>query len=223
MTRANLGVAEHRTHWIIVLAVVVAACGGSSGTATTGAGSGIGTSGGDVVAVTTTAPQPVDSETAPTAGEDDTRGQSDGTVNTGTVTIGDTTWEFDATPGTLKQCDPDFFGAFWVIGESPDGDGVTILLPPSDDPNFEDPPSVRVGVNDGGPDFTADPSILETGNYDTVISEGDSQVDSFTVDGNTASGTATFVDEQAIFAALGGAADDPEPVRGSFEVTCAGE
>ena len=110
-----------------------------------------------------------------------------------------------------------------LLFHSYDGDGVTILLPPTDDPNFEDPPSVRVKVNDGGPDFTADPSILETGNYDTVISEGDTQVDSFTVDGNTASGTATFVDEQAIFAALGGAADDPEPVRGSFEVTCAGE
>ena len=222
MTTANPGVAEHRTRRIVVLAVVLAACGGSSGTATTGAGGEAGTPGGDG-AVTTAVPQPVGSEAEPLAGEDEAPAPSGDTVNTGSVTIDDTTWEFDATPGALKRCDPDFFGAFWVIGESPDGDGVTILLPPTDDPNFEDPPSVRVKVNDGGPDFTADPSILETGDYDTVISEGDSQVDSYTVDGNTASGTATFVDEQAIFAALGGAADDPEPVRGSFEVTCAGE
>ena len=222
MTGSNPGVAGHRTSRIVVLAAVLAACGGSSGTATTGAGGATGTVGGDG-AVKTTAPRPADSGTAPIAGEDGAPAPSDGTLNTGSVTIDDTTWEFDATPGALKRCDPDFFGAFWVIGESPDGDGVTILLPPPDDPNFEDPPSVRVGVNDGGPDFTADPSILDTGNYDTVISEGDSQVDSYTVDGNTASGTATFVDEQEIFAALGGAADDPEPVRGSFEVTCAGE
>ena len=128
--------------------------------------------------------------------------------------------EFDANPDVITECDPDFFGAFWVVGATDDGDSVTILLPPDGDPNFEDPPSVRVKVNNGGPDFTADPSIVETGDYSTVISVGDTQIDSFTVDGNSASGTATFVDEQAIFIALGGTGADPEPVEGSFEVTC---
>lgn len=148
---------------------------------------------------------------------------SSGAENTVIVTIGGTTYEFDATPGTITECKPDFFGAFFVNGGSEDGDSVSLLLPPPDDPNFEGPPSVRVNVNNGGPDYTADPSILENGTYSDVIDEGDSQVDSFTIDGNTARGTATFIDEQQIFAALGGTAGDPEPIQGSFEVTCAEE
>ena len=175
------------------------------------------------VASTTTTASSAETEAEQPAAEEQPPPASTSSENIVRVTVGDTTFEFDATPGTITSCDADFFGAFFVNGASEDGDSVSLLLPPPDDPNFEDPPSVRIKVNNGGADFTADSSILENGNYAEVISEGDTQVDSFTVDGNTASGTATFIDEQQIFAALGGTGDDPEPVRGSFEVTCGTE
>jgi hypothetical protein len=203
---------------------VLAACGGSDevGGTVDGAAPQATQPAADAAAPSTTTTAP------PTTSGDASSGvangqpvASSGAENIVLVTIGDTTYEFDASPGTISDCNPDFFGAFFVNGASADGDSVSLLLPPPDDPNFEDPPSLRVKVNDGGADYTADPSILENGNYADVIDEGDSQVDSFTLDGNTASGTATFIDEQQIFAALGGTADDPEPIQGTFEVTCA--
>lgn len=205
--------------------LVLAACGGSDevGGTVDGAASPATQPAADAAAPsTTTAPSSEISDDAP-SGDDLGPAASSGAENTVIVTIGGTTYEFDATPGTIADCNPDFFGAFFVNGASEDGDSVSLLLPPPDDPNFEDPPSVRVKVRDGGADYTADSSILENGNYADVISEGDTQVDGFTIDGNTASGTATFIDEQQIFAALGGTADDPAPVQGTFEVTCEGD
>ncbi len=175
------------------------------------------------VASTTTTASSAETAAEQSAEDAQPPSASAGAENIVLVTIGGTAFEFDATPGTITDCDPDSFGAFFVNGASEDGDSVSLLLPPPDDPNFEDPPSVRVKVNNGGADFTADPSILENGNYAEVISEGETQVDSFTVDGNTASGAATFIDEQQIFAALGGTGDDPEPIQGTFEVTCEGD
>ena len=157
-----------------------------------------------------------------TTGSDST-GESTGGGNVATVTIGDQTFEFDANPeGPITDCNPDFFGAFWVVGGDPDGNSLNLLLPAEGDANFDDPPSVRVVDRGTGADWTADVSLLETGNYEDVLDAGDSQVDSYTVEGNTASGTATFVDENQIFAVLGGTADSVEPVTGAFEVTCAG-
>lgn len=218
---------RRRTVGRLVLAALVSvlalgACGGSDevGDTVDGAAPLATQPASDAAAPSTTTTPP--SETSDDASPTDEGGQSpvSGAENTVVVTIGATTYEFDATPGTLTECNPDFFGAFFVNGASADGDSVSLLLPPPGDPNFEDPPSVRVKVNNGGADFTADPSIIEIANYADVISEGDTQVDAFTVDGNTASGTATFIDEQGIFAALGGQAGDPEPIRGSFEVAC---
>ncbi len=53
------------------------------------------------------------------------------------------------------------------------------------------------------------------------IPDGQSQVDSFVVDGNTASGTATFTEQDAIYAWIGGTSELPKGVQGTFEVTCA--
>jgi hypothetical protein len=48
-----------------------------------------------------------------------------------------------------------------------------------------------------------------------------SQIDSFTTDGYSASGTGTFMDAQAWQAAmLGGDGVPPEPSSGTFEVRC---
>lgn len=206
----------------VLIALVLTACGGSDEVGGTVDGATSEPAAGESAPSTSTADASAVTPAADSSDEEDPSPAKRG-ANTGVVTIGDTSYEFDATPATITDCEPDFFGAFRVIGETPGGGTVTILLPPEGDPNFDDPPSVRVKDIEIGADFTADPSIVENGSYGDVISEGDTQVDSFTVDGNTASGTATFVDEQQIFAALGGAADDPEPVQGTFEVTCVGE
>lgn len=206
---------------VAALALLVAACGGS----------GLGAdenNGGEVT--TTEAPDATtvesdDTDTPATTmppPDDDSGGESPGEANVAIVTIGNTTWEFDANPeGPIIDCNPDFFGAFWVVGETADGDSLN-LLPTEGDANFEDPPSVRVVDRAIEADWTADETLIDTANYSDVLAEGDSQVDSFTVDGNTASGTATFVDENQIFAVLGGSADAVEPVSGSFDVSCGG-
>jgi hypothetical protein len=199
---------------MLVASVIGSACGGTGRGTVDSAAPQTTQPADDGAAVSTTTP-----ETTP--GNVDDSPPESGSANRGVVSIGGTDFVFDATPDVITECDPDFFGAFRVVGVTEAGDTVEILLPPPDDANFEGPPSVRVKVNNGGADWTADPSILETGDYASVISEGDSQVDSFTVEGNSASGTATFVDEQQIFAALGGTGDPPEPVQGTFEVTCA--
>jgi len=208
--------------FLVVLSLVAVACGGSDSNADEG---------NDDVATTeasdgTVAPSDDDEAsvdtTTPTA-DDDPDGSATGGENVAIVTIGDQTWEFDANPeGPITDCDPDFFGAFWVIGEAEDGSSLNLLLPPEGDPNFDDPPSVRVADRATEADWTADVTLIETANYGDVLVEGDSQLDTYSVDGNTASGTATFVDENQIFAVLGGSTEAVEPMSGSFEVSCAG-
>jgi len=131
------------------------------------------------------------------------------------VTIDGTTYEVDVSLGPAPQCDPDFFAAFLVSGGDPDG-FFHALLPPPDDPNHTDPPSVSLRVNNGDLEWIADPSKQMFG-----VEEGESQVDSFTVDGNTASGTATFVELNETYAHSGGG-DKAQPVTATFEITCAG-
>lgn len=213
---------------VTVLVLLLAACGGDTTETDDGGEDNV-----ETTQPATTEPAGNDDDgsddTVPPSDDDGDTGESDDDsgdpgepgANMATVTIGDTTWEFDADPeGTITDCDPDFFGAFWVIGEAEDGSGLNLLLPPEGDPNFEDPPNVRVTDQSSEADWTADETLIET--YPDALAEGDSQVDSYTVDGNTASGTATFVDENQIFAVLGGSLDAVEPVTGTFEVSCSG-
>jgi len=53
------------------------------------------------------------------------------------------------------------------------------------------------------------------------VEPGESQVDEFTIDGDTVSGTATFVELNETFAHSGGGAK-AQPVTGTFEVSCPG-
>ena len=147
---------------------------------------------------------------------DDAGAAPTGGDNVAMVTIGDASYEIDVTPGAIQRCDPDFFGAFWAIG----GDqtvGIEMLLPPPGDPNFDEPAALKVSVADGDREWVADPAREMFG-----VDEGESQVDAFTVDGNSVSGTATFVDLNESYAFQGGAGDEPEPVSGTFSVTCVG-
>jgi hypothetical protein len=135
--------------------------------------------------------------------------------NMASVTIDGTTYEVDVSLGPAPRCDSDFFAAFLVSGGDSQG-FFYALLPPPGDPNHTDPPNVSLRVNDGEFEWIADPSKQMSG-----VEPGESQVDEFTVDGNTVSGTATFVELNETYAHSGGGPKAP-PVTGTFEVSCAG-
>jgi hypothetical protein len=194
---------------LFALAILVSACGGDDGTADPGEPSTNDTeqaapADDGATDTTASAEEPAD--------DDDNEPVAAGPVNVATVTIGDETYEADMTPGTLQRCDPDFFNAFWALGE-----GLELFLPPPDDPNHTDGPRIKVKDDASGLEWVADPTANQVGA--TAIPEGDSQVDSFTVVGNTATGTATFIEQEAFYKWTGGG-DQPEPVKGTFEVTC---
>lgn len=143
---------------------------------------------------------------------DETGSAAGGPVNVATVTIGDRTLEFDVTPGGIQRCDPEFFGAFWVLGG-----GLDMLLVAEDHPDH-DPPSIKIDdPDDPDVEWWAAAEINDSLGAE-VVPEGASQVDAISIDGNTATGTATFIERSAI-----NTIDPPtvpEPVAGSFEVTC---
>jgi hypothetical protein len=135
--------------------------------------------------------------------------------NTARVTIDGTTYEVDVSLGPAPTCNPDFFAAFLVSGGDSQG-FFSALMPPPDDPNHTDPPNVSLRVNDGEFEWIADPAKQMSG-----VEPGESQVDDFTVDGNTVSGTATFVELNETYAHSGGG-PKAQPISGTFEVSCSG-
>ena len=165
------------------------------------------------------AAEPADDAAAPADEPDTANDAAPATglgMNTAVVTIGDQRYEFDVTPGSIQRCDPDFFGAFWVLGQNADGNGIDMMIPPEGDPNFEDAPYVNVGDNTVDIEWVANPDREMAG-----VEPGESQVDSSAVDGTYISGTATFVDLNASYAFQGGGGDEPQPITGTFEVLCA--
>jgi hypothetical protein len=140
------------------------------------------------------------------------------------VTIGDTTYEADLS-ADLTVC-ISMGGAVGATGPIPgvDGGNVSIDIPPEDyetstDDGWE-PPSVRVDLGEdenGVPvDFRAGGEVVAT--FPDLA--GMSQVDSFSVDGTSASGTATFIDFFQVQLAQGGSVDQPQSVQGTFAVSC---
>jgi hypothetical protein len=192
---------------LALLTVALVGCGGASGdgsddtggtTSTTAAGSTETTAGSSETTTTEAA-----MTTTTTSG-----GEPASEEGTAAVEIGDFRYEFNATPGSIRRCDPDFFGAFWVIGitgEGMSGDTVEMLLPPEGDPNHSDAPRVTVTDEENGIDWIADPDSL-------VTNADQTKVDSWTVDGNGVSGTATFL--------KAGDTNDGELVTGTFQADC---
>lgn len=201
-----------RRIWMLaVVGLLAAACGGGDDSA-----------GSDAVAAPDDASEsPATTTTAAAPQADAPSGDGGnslaaGTENVAFVTIGDLEYAIEISVNEVgQQCTPDFVGNFWVVGDA-DND-VLITLPPPDASNSE-PPVVNIDDNVIGHDWVADEAIYE---QFSEIAPGQSQVDSYTFSGNTASGTATFLDMTAVFAWLGGTADEPEGVQGTFEVTCA--
>ncbi len=209
-----------------VMALVVAACGGSSD-AETGTSSTTATPG--VESPTDGTSNDADGDTG-TSGDDGTQGiveqaeqlldEFSGDGGAATITIGDETWEFtfyDSVP--IASCNADFFGGFLAVLTSGDDimvpfDQVMITLPGGD---FKDPPEIHLNlkVSDDA-EWIADETIYEN-NPDLPPGIG---VTSFTIDGQGASGTATFYQEESYFQANAGTGD-LVMMDGTFEVVCA--
>lgn len=160
---------------------------------------------------------------------DSNDGTGSSTVNAGTavVTIGEKRYEFEmAGQGTTTQC-LTVFGVVGGSGRATDGSDVTLsieILPEDWATNsiYEefDPPSIRVDDDELVQDWRA--GDADRFDFDESIAPrpGESQVGSYTNDGKSASGTATFLDMDALFQAAIGQADRPEPVEGTFEINC---
>ena len=142
---------------------------------------------------------------------------------TASVTIGDKTYDFEMTGFLGGQC-VTLFGIVAGAGRATDGSDVTVSLsvpPPDykDDPMYVDfdPPEITVDDDETEQKWEAGGENLLG---DNGPRPGESQVDSWTSDGKSASGTATFIDTTALFRASAGLNDRPEPVKGTFEVNC---
>lgn len=130
--------------------------------------------------------------------------------NRAVVTIGDRTYEFDLSVQCLS-----LFGNMAAAGTAVDGSDVdlTLGLPPEDWETSEedwDPPYVRVDDDENDLNWRAGGDVVVD-----MVEEGTSQVDSFTHDGQRASGTATFIDLYAVQRQ-----ENPDPVQGTFEFAC---
>lgn len=151
--------------------------------------------------------QPAEDEPSE-APEDDGEASSSTDVNKAIVTIGDQTYEFDAEMHVVGRCDPDFFGAFWVIAAMADGSGgnLEMLLIPEGNTLHDETSKIKVDVEESDErDWRAD----EDGGEGTPA--GESRVESINFDGGTVSGTATFVDVYS---------GDGVSAEGTFEATC---
>jgi hypothetical protein len=175
--------------------------------------------------------QPGDGSNGDDSGDDDSgdddSGDDNGDDDGGTgldfgsgmavVTIGDERFEFEITGDLASGVCREVFGALQVAATSSDGRDITLsmIIPPEDwatyDDNRYEPPAI--GILDDSEqirrDFQANEALEE------FQGSGMSQVDSFELDGLTASGTATFIDSWALV--LG---NDAEPVQGTFALDC---
>lgn len=201
-----------RRLWILaIFALVLAACGGGEADptndtetpGTTAQGAPATTQGNDSSSATTEAPSD--------------GGGSSGGVSTGTVTIGNETYEYEDTGFPGLRCDPDAFGvAFLAALQSSEGavDGkigsLVVGIPfKGEEATAGILPELSASVGD------LDWQANEARAAERDIPAGSSQVDSYEIDGNTISGTATFYEENSSFS--GG---DLVVEKGTFEVTC---
>lgn len=213
----NRGAAARAVVWSSVVLLAVACggddVGGTAGTAepeptatsappTTGAA--------ESDAAGTTGTEPSTPSTAPSTTVAGGAG-SDAGVSVATVTIGDESHEFRTTGFPAETCDPDFFGGAQVVLAAADEDGQPLavdgviaplslaLIPPD---LSEDAPSLELSTPAG---------VEWIANADSTAVSG-SAVDDWSIDGNSITGSATFVSP-----------DGEGPVQGSFEIVCAEE
>lgn len=206
-----------------LMVLVLAACGGSSDeTASDSTASPSTSASSEQGADPTDAPDaPADDQTDSTVG--DIGDHFDTAGGTATATIGDETWEFALPEGhPIANCDADFFGGFVAIlttgtaDLSVPADAFSVLLPGGD---LTESPNVAVNLAvDSDAEWIADETIYEQ--YpDLPAGLG---VTSFSIDGTTASGTATFFEQESLYQFTAGNGDLVVE-DGTFTVTCAAE
>ncbi len=198
---------------VVLMGLVLSAC--------SGGGSDEGSGGSDP---TPAATAPDDTDSAPVTtqpAEDDSEdpGEVEGGPSTATVTIGDETYEFSSEGAIVAQCLTDMFGIFAVqlpMADGGDGSIQIFALHEGTDPSVVEQDN-EVHITIGDVDWLADP--MDTRLVDNPdVSEGQSQVDSVEVDGNTVRGTLSLVGSQTVFSA-----DFIEFATGTFEATCGEE
>ena len=132
-------------------------------------------------------------------------------VSMASVTIGGETYEFRST-GLFATCNPNLFGGFQVVLQMTDengeilyvddrSSGVTIAIPPE---GVDRSPTVELTVVAADMEWFANPE---------KFGAEESQVDSWTIDGNHVEGKATFL-------ARRDSDQSTELVSGTFEATC---
>lgn len=203
---------------VIAIALLAAACGDS---------------GGDAGA---TDPQDVTTTTAPDAttttqpsGSDDGGSSGDGANGDAlqaSATIDGVTYTFGDTGFAAQQCRPDFFGGFFAVLYMVDDQGnpnieggtinVALLHEDTDPAELDQWPEVTVSIADPDLKWIA----AEKGNEGITIDPGISQVDSYTIEGTTVSGTASFYEQNSYWAVAGGQAEELVTATGTFEVSC---
>jgi hypothetical protein len=208
---------------MLAVALVVAACGGEATSESIADA--------DAVIPTTTTTTGGQEPTSTSAGSSDTAASSEAPsdvagVGEGTATINGETRFFGDAGFPALRCEPDMFGIFFVFLQEVDESGaevsggslaLTLLLEGTDPEVVGQENEAHLKVDDQ--DWIADPEdIAERG-----LEAGMSQVDSYTVTGNSVSGTATFYEEESYYATTGGSSDPVVTMQGSFEVTCADE
>lgn len=208
---------------VSLMVLVLAACGGSSNEPSSDSTA--------FASTTSSSEQVADPADAPDAGSDDQTAPTVGSIGdhfdtagvTATATIGDETWEF-ALPEDhpIANCDADFFGGFVAIlttGTSDisiPADTFSVVLPGGD---FTEAPAVAVNLAvSSDAEWIADETIYEQ-NADLPAGLG---VTSFSIDGTTASGTATFFEQESYYQFNAGNGD-LIVADGTFTVTCAAE
>lgn len=188
---------------LLGLSLVAVACGGSGSDDASGNGGGASES--------SAAPSDGDSERDSSNGDsvndDSSNGDSANSDSSSaggvTVTIGDTTWEFDVENGIAVQCA--VFAGEATFGSGIGVDTATRLSFQLNDVDAQDESSVSITADDGSYEWVAG------SNDGRTFEEGTSQVDSAEFDGQSVSGTATFIDV---------ATEERTPVEGSFDITC---
>ena len=196
-----------RTTLIVAVALLAASCGGDDDAADAPPGA---ESDADEAPADTVEP----AAEPEVAGSDSDGGDADeaggaGGSNSATFTVAGEAYDFEWEASALTRCDTDFFGGFWALASDSDGAGFEAEIWPDDAADPTQVSRIKVSAGDDGPDWTADPD--ET--IGQTIADWPAQVDSFEFDGNTATGSATFVGQFAFD-------EEPEGVPGTFEITC---
>ena len=206
---------NHRLRASLVAAtLLLSACGGGDDSADDGSDASGNNDGGGAAALD-------DADDVIEEAEDAAEEILDSEGGTATVTIGDETWEFALYPQMpVATCDADFFGGFLALltseGELTDPlNQMNLTLPGGD---FTEPPAITVKVNIGGEaEWIADETMYERSpNLPAGIGVTD-----FSIDGQSASGTALFYEEESFFQFNAGQTDELQMAEGSFQVTCA--